>query len=179
MTEDEIVGLYHRLDGHEFEQAPGDGEGQVSLVCCSPQGSKEQDKADRLNNNNMQFSKESSCNTGAPGLIPGSGRSPGEGNGNPLQYSCLENYMDRGSQWGTVCGVIKSQIQLSDQHTHINFQATDRYEKKIVTYILFGLNFIILDSINPYKNFKSSSFCQCVATTLQTNMDKFSPFLLT
>ena len=40
--------------------------------------------------------KESTCNAGDPGLIPGSGRSPGEGNGNPIQYSCLENPMDRG-----------------------------------------------------------------------------------
>ena len=48
--------------------------------------------------------KESACNAGNPGLIPGLGRSPGEGNGNPLQYSCLENSMDRGvwlaSLWG-------------------------------------------------------------------------------
>ena len=42
-------------------------------------------------------SKESACNAGDLGLIPGSGRSPGEGNGNPLQYSCLENCMDRGA----------------------------------------------------------------------------------
>ena len=41
--------------------------------------------------------KESACNAGDPGSIPGSGRSPGEGNGNPLQYSCLENSMDRGA----------------------------------------------------------------------------------
>ena len=41
--------------------------------------------------------KASACNAGDPGLIPGSGRSPGEGNGNPLQYSCLENPMDRGA----------------------------------------------------------------------------------
>ena len=41
------------------------------------------------------------------GSIPGSGRSPGEGNGNPLQYSCLENYMDRGAWWATVHGVAK------------------------------------------------------------------------
>ena len=44
------------------------------------------------------------------GLIPGSGRSPGVGNGNPLQYSCLENSMDRGAQWATVHGVTKSRI---------------------------------------------------------------------
>ena len=43
------------------------------------------------------YSKESACNTGDLGLIPGSGRSPGEGNGNPLQYSSLENSMDRGA----------------------------------------------------------------------------------
>ena len=41
--------------------------------------------------------KASACNVGDPGSIPGSGRSPGEGNGNPLQYSCLENFMDRGA----------------------------------------------------------------------------------
>ena len=40
--------------------------------------------------------------------IPGSGRSSGEGNGNPLQYSCLENSMDRGAWWATICGVTKS-----------------------------------------------------------------------
>ena len=48
------------------------------------------------------------------GLIPGSGRSPGEGNGNPLQYSCLENPMDREAWQATVHGVAKSQIKLSD-----------------------------------------------------------------
>ena len=47
-------------------------------------------------------SKESACNAGDPGLIPGLGRSPGEGNGNPLQYSCLENPMDRGAWRATV-----------------------------------------------------------------------------
>ena len=46
-------------------------------------------------------SKESACNAGDPGSIPGSGRSPGVGNGNPLQYSCLENSMDRGAWWAT------------------------------------------------------------------------------
>ena len=46
--------------------------------------------------------KESACSAGDPGLIPGLGRSPREGNGNPLQYSCLENPMDRGTWWATV-----------------------------------------------------------------------------
>ena len=48
------------------------------------------------------------------GLIPGLGRSPGEGNGNPLQYSCLENSIDRGTWWAAVHGVAKSQTRLSD-----------------------------------------------------------------
>ena len=48
--------------------------------------------------------KVSACNVGDLGLIPGSGRSPGEGNGNPLQYSCLENPMDRGAWWATAHG---------------------------------------------------------------------------
>ena len=52
-------------------------------------------------------SKESSCNAGDLGSIPGPGRSPGEGNGNPLQYSCLENSMDRGAWWAKVHGVTK------------------------------------------------------------------------
>ena len=52
---------------------------------------------------------ESACNTGDLGLIPGLRRSPGEGNGNPLQYSCLENPMDRGALWTTVHRIIKSQ----------------------------------------------------------------------
>ena len=53
--------------------------------------------------------KESAYNAGDPGSIPGSGRSPGEGSGNPLQYSCLGNPMDGGAWWATVCGVAKSQ----------------------------------------------------------------------
>ena len=58
--------------------------------------------------------KASASNAGDPGLIPGLGRSPGEGNGNPLQYSCLENPVDEGAWRATVHGVTKSQTQLSD-----------------------------------------------------------------
>ena len=54
------------------------------------------------------------CNTGGLGLILASERLPGEGNGNPLQYSCLENSTDRGAWWATVHGVEKSRTQLSD-----------------------------------------------------------------
>ena len=49
MTEDELAGWQHGLNGHEFEQALGDGKGQGSLMCCSPQGCKESDMTERLN----------------------------------------------------------------------------------------------------------------------------------
>ena len=58
--------------------------------------------------------KTSACNVGDPGSIPESGRSAGEGNGNPLQYSCLENPMDKGAWWATIHGVTKSRTRLSD-----------------------------------------------------------------
>ena len=60
-------------------------------------------------------SKESACSAGDPGSIPGLGRSPAEGNGNPLQYPCLENLMDRGALWAAVHGVTKSRARLSDK----------------------------------------------------------------
>ena len=58
--------------------------------------------------------KESTCNAGDGGSFPGSGRSPGEGNGSLLEYSCLENSMERGAWQDTVHGVSKSHTQLSD-----------------------------------------------------------------
>ena len=64
--------------------------------------------------------KASACNAGDLDLIPGLGRSPGEGNGKPLQYSCLENPMDGGAWWVTVHGVTKSRTQLS----HFTFTFT-------------------------------------------------------
>ena len=57
-------------------------------------------------------SKASASNAGDPASIPGSGRSPGEGNDNPLQYFCLENFMDREAWWSAVYGVTKSQTSL-------------------------------------------------------------------
>ena len=61
-----------------------------------------------------QMVKSLSCNTGDQDTIPRSGRSPGEGHGSPLQYSCLENTMDRGAWWAIVHGVAKSRTRLSD-----------------------------------------------------------------
>ena len=68
--------------------------------------------------------KASAWNAGDQGSIPGSGRSPGEGNGNPLQYSCLESPMDGGTWQATVHGVTKNQTRLNDftftlQHSKI------------------------------------------------------------
>ena len=57
-TEDEMVGWHHRLNGHEFEQARGDGEGQGSLACCSPWGHKESDMTEQLNNKNEKVGEE-------------------------------------------------------------------------------------------------------------------------
>ena len=59
-------------------------------------------------------SKESACSAGDMGSIPGLGRSPGEGNGNPLKYPCLENLMDRGALWAAVHGVAKSWARLNN-----------------------------------------------------------------
>ena len=72
--------------------------------------------------------KESSCNVRVQGSIPGSGRSPEEGNDNSLQCSWLENSMDRGAWWATVYGVAKSQTRLSRQNF---FQALFTHPSKI------------------------------------------------
>ena len=66
--------------------------------------------------------KESACNAGDSGSIPGLGISPEGGSGNPLQYSCLEHPMDRGAWWATVQGVEKRWTQLS---THAFIQCTE------------------------------------------------------
>ena len=97
-TEDEMVEWHHRLDRHEFEQAPEVGNGQGGLVCCSPWGHEESDTTERLN-----FHFSLSC--------------IGEGNGNPLQCSCLENPRDRGAWCAAVHGVTESLTQLSDSAT--------------------------------------------------------------
>ena len=65
--------------------------------------------------------KAPACNAGDLGLIPGSERFPGEGNGNPLQYSCLENPMDRGAWWATVHGVAKESDTTEKLHFHFHF----------------------------------------------------------
>ena len=97
---------------------PGEAHRQRSLVGCSPWGHRESDTPERLTHIRASLGgsdgKESAYNEGDPGSIPGSGRSPGEGNGYPRQYSCLENSMDRRAWQATVHGVTKSQTGLSN-----------------------------------------------------------------
>jgi len=73
--------------------------------------------------------KESTCNAGEPGSIPGSGRTPREGNGNPLQYSCLENSMNKGAWWATVHGVAESDVTELLTHFH--------YTNEIIQHVTF------------------------------------------
>ena len=75
--------------------------------------------------------KNPPANAGDMGLIPGSGRAPEEGNGNPLQYSCLENAMDRGAWQATVHGVTKSGTGLS---THKGNASRDKMYKPLASY---------------------------------------------
>ena len=70
--------------------------------------------------------KASACNAGDLGLIPGSGRCPGDVNGNPLQYSCLENPMDGGAWWATVYGVTRSRTRLRDFTFTFHFHALEK-----------------------------------------------------
>ena len=74
----------------------------------------------------MLVVKNPPANAGDPGSIPGSGRFPGEGNGNPLQYSCSVNPVDRGARWPTVHGVAEGQTRLSDFTFTFRFHALEK-----------------------------------------------------
>ena len=89
-------------------------------------------------------SKASACDTGDLGSIPGSERCPGKGNGNPLQYSCLENSMDGGVWWATVHGVTKNRTQLSE------FTHSLRYTEKCF-FVFFLLSIV---DVQYYVSFK-------------------------
>ena len=107
-----LLAMDYGFNGHEFEKTLGDSKGQRSLACCSSWGHKESDTTKMSTGNLRGFpgdsgGKESACNAGDPGLIPGLGRFPGERNGYPIQYSCLENSMDRGAWWAAVHGVAR------------------------------------------------------------------------
>ena len=75
---------------------------------------------------NLPAMQETTCSRGDQSSIPGSERSPGEGNGNPLQYSCLENSMDRGAWWAAVHGVMKSRTGLNDFTFTFHFHTLEK-----------------------------------------------------
>ena len=107
--------------------------------------------------------KESACNARDPGLTPGLGRSPGEGHGYPLQYSCLENPMDRRAWWVTIHGVTKSQTQLSYLHfhffsSHTNVTNSRRRERTLLLSVPQGTLMPLHNSIG-YFFFWSLFFC--------------------
>ena len=96
---------------------------------------------------NLWASLESACKEGKPGLIPGLGRSPGEGNGNPFQYSCLENAMDRGAWQATVYGVARVRHDLATK------------PPPTLTIIIFEMsNSWIHNSVTPSHRFSKSGF---------------------
>ena len=103
--------------------------------------------------------KASAYNAGDPGSIPGLGRSPGEGNGDPPQYSCLENPMDGGAWWATVHGVAKSRTRLSDFTLRIKYLDIRTTKTKSLTLFQFLQNGqskinILLDPYNDFNFFK-------------------------
>ena len=89
--------------------------------------------------------KDSACNARDLGSIPGSGQSPGEVNGNPIQYSCLENPMDREAWRATVHRVAKSWTWLNDEHTHLISEGADISPGTI------NLLCILLCEASPFK----------------------------
>ena len=84
--------------------------------------------------------KACACNAGDLGLIPVLGRSPGKGNGYPLQYSGLENSMDRGARQATVHGVTKSWTRLSDFHIHFHFKTYFHILKVLIDMFIYNLS---------------------------------------
>ena len=96
--------------------------------------------------------KESTCNAGDLGSIPGLGRSPGEGNGYPLQYPCLENPMDRGAWQATVCGVAKSRTRLSDFHPFLPLLCPQVHSPSVSLFLpcTIFLDAIYLHNINMH-----------------------------
>ena len=95
--------------------------------------------------NRLLSGKESTCNAGDLGLIPGSGRSPGGGHGKPLQYSCLDNPMDRGAWWATVHGPQRVRHDRSDDLAHSHHQCL------LQDHECFGCTFMI-HTASPHKD---------------------------
>ena len=115
-------------------------------------------------------SKESACNAGDPVSIPGSGRSPGEGNGNPLHYSCLGNPMDRGAWWATVHGVAR--VRHDWETKPLNHQTTTNFcQQKQGSFFLAHQN-----SGSPEVSGKTEDFQpSAIWSTSAFNTSRWSP----
>ena len=119
---DETLGWHHRFDGHEFEQIVRQWRTEEPGALLSTGSQRRTEPSDQTTTTDRgrgvfpggSDGKEPACNARDPDWIPGSGRTPGEENGCPLQDSCVENPMDREAWWATVCGVAKCQTRLSD-----------------------------------------------------------------
>ena len=114
----------------------------------------------------MTQTVESACSAGDLGLMPGLGRSPGDGNGNPLQYSCLENPMDGGAWQATLHGVAKSRTRLSDftlLYTLVSFfmftQMPNKQTKKIKSAIFQKFIYSLANNLHSHC---LNSFESCV-----------------
>ena len=136
MTEDEMVGWHHWLNGLVLEQLRElvkDREAWCAVVHGVTKSQTRLSLWTELNTMSFQgfphnsVGKKSACNAGDLGSIPGSRRSPGEGNGNPLQYSCLENPMDRGTWRATVHGVTRVGHDLATKHQLMHVVGVENY----------------------------------------------------
>ena len=106
--------------------------------------------------------KASACNAGDLGSIPGLGRSPGEGNGNPLQYSCLENPMDWGAWWAAVHRVTKSRTGLSDFSYLLIFQMTSHHLRRYLTVLICHIRVALHTSAKYFLIWSNCSLKQLV-----------------
>ena len=120
-----------RMRAHKWKKFAHSGLPQVALVIKNP--------------------PTNAGNTGEVCLIPGSGRSPGERNGTPLQYSCLENFMGRGACWATIHGstVGHDWTTAYTQHTHTLIISVDTNKSKIWSNVVSQKKFQMVPEISP------------------------------
>ena len=109
-------------------------------------------------------SKESACNVGDQGLIPGLARSPEGGHGNPCQYSYVENPMDRGTWWTTVYGVAKNQTPLCDQAQQVHSKQSNNSK------VILFLNEHKFCSDSPGKSHSDCSIASLALAMLDTGL---------
>ena len=120
-----MVRQHHRLNRHEFEQTPGDSEGQRSLAGYSPWGHKELDMTQQLKSNICVY-RVNVYIVKVPVFLNSYTQCIRRRQWHPLQYSCLENPMDGGAWWAPVHGVTKSRTRLSDFTFTFHFHALEK-----------------------------------------------------